>query len=481
MKKEDETIEKLLTIEKAINEMVDLRQRILELKESETQRQMSTEALCASEKKYRTLVENLPQKLFMKDKNSVYTFSSQNFAADLKIKPEEIVGRTDYELFPQELAEKYVSDDKRILATGQLENIEEKYVHEGQTSIVHTVKTPVKDEKGEPIGILGIFGDITEQKRNEEELSKKCAHLEELVSDRTAELQTMNEQLQREITERQRVGEQLQGTEGMFRALLENTGTATVLVEEDLIISLVNREFEKLSAYSREEVERKKNWTEFVTKEDLARTKEYYLARKTNPDAVAKNYDCRFLDKKGNIRDTVITIAMIPRTNKSVISLLDITDHKRIEESLRILEERYYAFVENANEAILIVQDGIVKFVSPRIFEILGYAKDELTSRLFKEFIHPEDREIEEYHANKLKEGELPQVYSFRMVQKDGDIRWLENKAALIQWEKKPARLNFMTDITDRRQAEEALRDSLEPFRALVNATEKILIPLSRE
>lgn len=159
MKKEDETIEKLLTIEKAINEMVPLRQRILELKESETQRQTAMEALCASEKKYRILVENFPQKLFLKDKNSVYIFCNQNYAADLKIKPEEIVGKTDDEFFPQELAEKYVSDDKRIMATGQLENIEDQYAYEGQTFITHTIKTPVQDEKGETVGILGISSD----------------------------------------------------------------------------------------------------------------------------------------------------------------------------------------------------------------------------------------------------------------------------------------------------------------------------------
>ncbi|MGD0623186.1 MAG: PAS domain S-box protein [Thermodesulfobacteriota bacterium] len=481
MKKEDETIEKLLTIEKAVNEMVALRPQILELKESETQRQMTMEALCASENKYRILVENLPQKLFLKDKNSVCIFCNQNFAADLKIKPEDISGKTDYDFFPKELAEKYISDDKRILATGQLESIEEKYVHEGQTSIVHTVKTPVKDEKEETVGILGIFWDITEQKRNEEELKKNCAHLEELVSNRTAELQTVDKQLQREITECRRVGEQRQEAEGMFRTLLENTGTATVMIEENMIISLANTGFEKLSGYSKEEVEGKKSWREFVAKDDLERTKEYDLARNANPGAVPGNYEYRFLDKKGNIRDILVTIAMIPETKKRVLSSLDITDHKRTKESLRTLEERYDTLVENANEAILVVQDGILRFVSPRICDILGYAKDDLTCKLFKEFIHPEDREIVESHAKKLQDEDPFHVYSFRMIHKEGNSRWLENRVALIQWEKSPAALNVMTDITDRRQAEEELRNSIEPFRELVNATEKILLPLNRE
>jgi PAS domain S-box-containing protein len=128
MKEKNEILEKLSTIEKAINEMIALRQQIIELKESESRRQKGIEALRTSEKKYRTLVENIPLKLFIKDKNSVYVFCNEKYAADLKIKAEDISGKTDYEFFPRELAEKYVDDDKRIMAKGQLENIEEKFV-----------------------------------------------------------------------------------------------------------------------------------------------------------------------------------------------------------------------------------------------------------------------------------------------------------------------------------------------------------------
>ena len=163
-----------------------------------------------SEKKFKTLVDNIPQKMYMKDKGSIYVFGNEKYAADLKMKAEDIAGKTDYQLFPAALAEKYVSDDKRIMGTGQPENIDEEYVHEGQTFIVHTVKTPVKNERGETVGILGIFWDITEQKRKEEEWRKTFADLEELVSNREAELETVDRQLQREITHHRRVKQQLQ-------------------------------------------------------------------------------------------------------------------------------------------------------------------------------------------------------------------------------------------------------------------------------
>jgi PAS domain S-box-containing protein len=482
MKEEEErAIEKLSKIEKAINEMLAMRQQVIELRESETQRQQGIETLRASEKQYRTLIENLPQKLFLKDRNSVYRFCNQNYAADLKIKPEEISGKTDYEFFPKELAEKYISTDQKIMDAGQLENIEEKYIHDGETSIVHMVKTPVRDERGEPVGILGIFWDITEQQRNEEEMEKNRVRLEELASNRTTELQTVNNQMQRETTERRRVAEQLREMEEMYRALLESTGTATVVIAEDMVISLANGEFGKLSGYSKEEVEGKKSLKEFFIQDDSGRIQESNFAARTNLDTGLRHIEGRFVGREGNIRDVQITTARIPGAKKAVASLLDITDRKRTEGSLRALEERYQALIENASEAILVIQEGWLKFFNSKIFRISGYTKEELTSKPYAEFIHPGDRDRFRILNQKLEQGELFSTQAFRLIHKEGNIRWLQNRGALIHWEGKPALLNFMTDITDRKQTEEELRNSIEPFRALVNAMEKILLTLNRE
>ncbi len=120
-------------------------------------------ALRVSENRYRRLVENLPQKIFHKDRNSVYVSCNEIYARDLKIRPEEIFGKTDYDFYPEAIANKYRSDDKRIMESGKTEDVEEKYIKDGREFIVHTVKTPVKDEEGNIVGILGIFWDITEK------------------------------------------------------------------------------------------------------------------------------------------------------------------------------------------------------------------------------------------------------------------------------------------------------------------------------
>ena len=125
-----------------------------------------------SEQKYRHLLDNLPQKIFHKDINSVYVSCNEQYAKDLSIEADKIVGTTDYDHHPKELAEKYINDDKRIMASGKSEDIIEKYIADGRQSWIHTVKMPLMDDNGQATGVLGIFRDITDLKRMEDEKIK---------------------------------------------------------------------------------------------------------------------------------------------------------------------------------------------------------------------------------------------------------------------------------------------------------------------
>jgi PAS domain S-box-containing protein len=142
-----------------------------------TERKKAMEALRESELKFRTLLENVPQKIFRKDKESIYVVCNRNYAEDLKILPDEIVGKTDHDFFPSNIAEKYITDDKRVMESGETEEIEEKYIFNDHERWVHTVKAPVKDKRGNVIGVLGVFSDITERKEMEKERQENTENL----------------------------------------------------------------------------------------------------------------------------------------------------------------------------------------------------------------------------------------------------------------------------------------------------------------
>ncbi|MEN6320749.1 MAG: PAS domain S-box protein [Syntrophaceae bacterium] len=150
-------------------------------------------------------------------------------------------------------------------------------------------------------------------------------------------------------------------------------------------------------------------------------------------------------------------------------TIQDITESKRALEALRESEEKYRLLVENASEGIFIAEGGFLKFFNQVMIQMLGYSEEEIKSFPFTQLIYPEDREmVLERHVKRIEGQEIPPVYSFRFVTKNGDIRWAEIHAVVITWEGKPATLNFVSDITDRKQVEDALRDSEERYKNLV-------------
>jgi PAS domain S-box-containing protein len=126
-------------------------------------------------------------------------------------------------------------------------------------------------------------------------------------------------------------------SEERYRTVFENTGTATIIIEEDKTISMVNIQSEKMYGYSKEEIENKVKWTDFVIPEDLERMKKYHIARRKTGEKAPTEYEFCLIDKKGNIKDILLKIGMIPNTKKSVASLMDITERKQAEDRAKYL------------------------------------------------------------------------------------------------------------------------------------------------
>ena len=156
------------TKEQLINELAELRLRVDELKRLKSN--------------YKNLLANMPQKVFYKNRDSVYVTVNPSYAKDFDVPPDYFVGKTDYDLFPKELAEKYRADDQHIIQSGTTIDFDESYLYKGEERAVHTLKTPVRDDTGNIIGILGIFWDITERKLEEKKREALIAELKNALS-----------------------------------------------------------------------------------------------------------------------------------------------------------------------------------------------------------------------------------------------------------------------------------------------------------
>ena len=129
----------------------------------------------------------------------------------------------------------------------------------------------------------------------------------------------------------------------------------------------------------------------------------------------------------------------------------ELADRKKAEEALRASEKRYGLLIENANDAIIILQDEVIKFTNHKTVELLGYFADELATIPLTNFIHPDDSEtvLERLHGQ-----EVLSTYSFRVINKLGEELWVEINAVLINWEGKPATFNFLRNITQQKKLE---------------------------
>ncbi len=207
--------------------------------------------------------------------------------------------------------------------------------------------------KGEVMGLLNLDSDVPD-KFKKEDIEK----LQPLVNAAAIALRNARlfEGLQIEITERKQAEKALVESEEKYRSIFENTGTATLIIEEDTIISMVNTQFEKLSGYSKDEIENKMKWTDFVVPEDLERMKEYHIARRKAGEKPPAEYEFHFIDRKGEIKNIFLKVGIIPDTKKSIASLIDITERKQIEENLKNakdeLQQSYQKLKKSMDAAI---------------------------------------------------------------------------------------------------------------------------------
>jgi len=161
-----------------------------------THRRQMEQELRNSESLYHSLVETMPQNVFRKDLKGRFTFANQQYCQHYHCKLEDILGKTDFDFFPKELAEQYTRDDQRVMQTGQTYEITEEHHPLGQDKrITRVVKTPLYGADGKIMGLQGIFWDVTRQQLAEEEIRRANAELARSREELRAKNELMEESL----------------------------------------------------------------------------------------------------------------------------------------------------------------------------------------------------------------------------------------------------------------------------------------------
>ena len=185
-----EKVDTLMTFYAKFAQMISsISYRNLQLARTVTERDSLLHSLQESERKYRTLGENIPEKIFVKDTALAYVSCNEHYARDLGIAAEGIAGKTDFDFFPRDLADHYHEVDRTVIASGTTRTIEERYIKDGRESWISMSKTPIRDDTGNITGILGIFHDITERKMAQDALDRATKKLNLLNSITFADIQ----------------------------------------------------------------------------------------------------------------------------------------------------------------------------------------------------------------------------------------------------------------------------------------------------
>ncbi len=226
----------------------ELRQLQAEL---ETQVQLRTAELASvnqqlleTQRQQRALLDSIPDIAWLKDRESRFIAVNQPFAAACGSEPELLVGKTDLDVWPEELANNYRSDDRLVLESGRPKKVEEQLVSaDGSQHWIETIKVPIISKTGEVVGTAGIARDITERKQVDEDLKLYRERLENLAAERTNELETANQQLIKDVSEQkqaeERIERQLQNLAALRIVDIAITASADLPKNLNVIVGLV--------------------------------------------------------------------------------------------------------------------------------------------------------------------------------------------------------------------------------------------------
>jgi diguanylate cyclase (GGDEF)-like protein/PAS domain S-box-containing protein len=400
-----------------------------------SERTLADEALRQSEERFRLLFENAPLGIVLVDQKGSVTAANRMFAEMSGYSIEGAVGLTSTDISPvedraatRELEEGILSG--RLKTTDRDRRLLRK---DGSTAWIRMTTTFIRDNLGKAQWGIAVFQDVHERKRAEEAIRQ---------------------------------------SEERFRLLFENAPLGVILIDQKGNLTSANRKFAELSGYSQEEAVGLSS-TDLAPPEDAAATRES-LEKLLDGKTRITDRERRLLRKDGSTIWARVT-ATIMRDNFGkpqwgIVALQDINEKKEAEEAIHQSEERFRLLFENAPVGVMLIdRNGHLTSANRKFTEILGYSPEEAAGFAYIDLAAPEDR----HAANEIMLGLLSGKIETsnrerRLMRKDGGAIWARLTTRIMrdnlgepQWG-----IVAIEDTTERKLAEEALRQSEEKFRA---------------
>lgn len=415
--------------------------------EDVTARKEAELAIAEERNLLRTVIDAVPDFIYVKDTRHRMLLNNRAHVTALGASsPADVLGRTDADLFPAELARRFRADEEALFATGQpLINLEESTLNSAREPIhALTTKVPLRNLQGEMIGLIGITHDISAIK--EKELA-------------------------------------LRASEERYQTTVDAMSEGLVLQESSGAIILSNSAAERILGLTADQMRG-------VTSVD---PRWRSIHEDGSPFPGETHPAMRVLATGAPVSNVVMGVRM-PHDGSTnwilinsmplhdphgallaVTTFTDITARKRAEEALRENEARYRLLAENVNDAIIKYQlDGICSFATPSVYALLGYTPEELTGVNLFSMMHPDDIDgCIRISQQALAAGETSFRLSYRARRRDGTYVWFESANTVVrdpETNEMVEGIAVFRDISARRHAEEALRLSEEQFRTFIES-----------
>ncbi len=459
------------TKEELIADIETLRRDLSKFKRmEESEKKDATDKLA---KKLNTIYKDAPIGLCYLDSDLRYLIINNWLAAMNGMPADDHLGLTVGEVLP-DVATGVESQLRSVIETGQ--------PIIGGTVDAHTLADPgqirsfqhnyfpVESDDGTVVGVSCVVEDVTERKRAEQELHKARDELEARVEERTRELRDANRELENEIAQRMRLAEQ-------YKALLEAAPDATISVDQEGKIVLVNMQTERVLGYGRDELighDVEILLPNYLRDRHIQHRREYL--RDPTPRAMGTDLELVALCKDGHELPVEISLSPVQASENGAViaSIRDITQRREIAIALQESKEHFRRLLESTN-AIPWEADAktwMFTYVGPQAVELLGYPREQwLEKDFWVGHIHPEDREWAIDYCLKSTTQCENYEFEYRMIAADGRDVWLHDIVNVLRQDGEPVELRgFMIDITERKRLEETRRSI---GARLINAQEE--------